>query len=136
TYDMALSATSGTLNRNLDYRYICYDNEAYGSTGMQQPSATPYAARTATAPGGAGERGGLPFVKKDVFEIRRAHKPPYIATVSPRHPLIWHASSRRPSNSRDRSSLWRLPHVPGAGCTILRRPKSMLNWVSSAGSFP
>ena len=25
--------------------------------------------------------------KKDIFEIWRAHKPPYIATISPRHPL-------------------------------------------------
>jgi pyruvate ferredoxin oxidoreductase beta subunit len=33
TYDIALSATSGTLFRNLDYWYICYDNQAYGNTG-------------------------------------------------------------------------------------------------------
>lgn len=87
TYDMALSATSGTLYRNLDYWYICYDNEAYGNTGMQQSSATPYAARTATTPEGAGGSSAIPFAKKDIFEIWRAHKPPYIATVSPRHPV-------------------------------------------------
>jgi pyruvate ferredoxin oxidoreductase beta subunit len=86
TYDMALSATSGTLYRQLDYWYICYDNEAYGNTGMQQSSATPYAAKTATTPG-AGFSPHLPFDKKDIFEIWRAHTPPYIATVSPRHPV-------------------------------------------------
>jgi pyruvate/2-oxoacid:ferredoxin oxidoreductase beta subunit len=85
TYDMALSATSGTLYRQLDYWYICYDNEAYGNTGMQQSSATPYAARTATTAGDAGLTGGVPLGKKDIFEIWRAHTPPYIATVSPRH---------------------------------------------------
>lgn len=56
TDDMALSATSGTLYRQLDYWYLCYDNEAYGNTGMQPSSATPYAAWTATTPGGAGGR--------------------------------------------------------------------------------
>jgi pyruvate ferredoxin oxidoreductase beta subunit len=85
TYDMALSAISGTLYRNLDYWYICYDNEAYGNTGMQQSSATPYAARTATSSTGTEVSNTLPSVKKDIFEIWRAHHPPYIATVSPRH---------------------------------------------------
>ncbi len=87
TYDMALSSTSGTLFRTLDYWYICYDNEAYGNTGMQQSSATPYAARTATTPAGAGTIASIPWRKKDIFEIWRAHQPPYIATVSPRHPV-------------------------------------------------
>jgi pyruvate ferredoxin oxidoreductase beta subunit len=85
TYDMALSATSGTLYRNLDYWYICYDNEAYGNTGMQQSSATPYAARTATTASGTDPSAPEPRGKKDIFEIWRAHTPPYIATVSPRH---------------------------------------------------
>lgn len=87
TYDMALSATSGTLYRQLDYWYICYDNEAYGNTGMQQSSATPYAARTATTAGDADLTEGVPLGKKDIFEIWRAHTPPYTATVSPRHPV-------------------------------------------------
>jgi len=49
TYDMALSSTSGAMNRGLDFYYICYDNEAYGNTGMQLSPATPYGARTATS---------------------------------------------------------------------------------------
>jgi pyruvate ferredoxin oxidoreductase beta subunit len=87
TYDMGLSATSGTLHRNLDYWYLCYDNEAYGNTGMQQSSATPSGARTATTPSGAGGAVDGLLGKKDIFEIWRAHRPPYIATVSPRHPI-------------------------------------------------
>jgi pyruvate ferredoxin oxidoreductase beta subunit len=87
TYDMALSATSGTLYRNLDYWYLCYDNEAYGNTGMQRSSATPYSARTATTVSGAGLTEGIVRGKKDIFEIWRAHRPPYLATVSPRHPV-------------------------------------------------
>jgi pyruvate ferredoxin oxidoreductase beta subunit len=87
TYDMALSATSGTLYRQLDYWYICYDNEAYGNTGMQQSSATPYVAKTATTTARAGLGADMAPGKKDIFEIWRAHTPPYIATVSPRHPV-------------------------------------------------
>ena len=87
TYDMALSATSGTLHRQLDYWYICYDNEAYGNTGMQHSSATPDAARTATTAHGAGLTAEISRGKKDIFEIWRAHHPPYIATVSPRYPI-------------------------------------------------
>jgi pyruvate ferredoxin oxidoreductase beta subunit len=62
-------------------------NEAYGNTGMQQSSATPYAARTATTASGAGLGEDVPRVKKDIFEIWRAHTPPYLATVSARYPV-------------------------------------------------
>src|SRR5690242_6474751 len=86
TYDIGLSATSGTLFRNLDYWYICYDNEAYGNTGAQQSSSSPIGARTATTITGV-RRSDLPAGRKDIFEIWRAHHPPYIATVSAAYPL-------------------------------------------------
>ena len=50
TYDMALSSTSGAISRQLDFYYFCYDNEAYGNTGVQLSPATPYGARTTTSP--------------------------------------------------------------------------------------
>jgi len=87
TYDMALSATSAAIYRNLDFYYFCYDNEAYGNTGVQLSSATPYGARTSTSPCSLQHPAGSVREKKDLFEIWRAHKPPYIATISPRHPL-------------------------------------------------
>ena len=34
-YDIGLASTSGAIYRNLDFYYICYDNEAYGNTGFQ-----------------------------------------------------------------------------------------------------
>jgi len=46
-YGMGLSATSGAMERNLDFLYICYDNEGYGNTGQQYSGATPHAAKTA-----------------------------------------------------------------------------------------
>jgi pyruvate ferredoxin oxidoreductase beta subunit len=86
TYDIGLSSTSGTLFRNLDYWYICYDNEAYGNTGVQQSSSTPLAAKTATTHSGV-TPADAPYGRKDIFEIWRAHRPPYIATVSGAYPL-------------------------------------------------
>jgi len=87
TYDMALSSTSGAISRKLDFYYFCYDNEAYGNTGVQLSPATPFGARTTTSPCAVQHPTGSTQEKKDIFEIWRAHKPPYIATVSPRFPL-------------------------------------------------
>ena len=87
TYDMALSSTSGAITRHLDFYYFCYDNEAYGNTGVQLSPATPYGARTTTSPCAVQHPIGAVQEKKDIFEIWRAHKPPYLATVSPRFPL-------------------------------------------------
>jgi pyruvate ferredoxin oxidoreductase beta subunit len=77
TYDMGISATSAAIHRGLDFWYLCYDNEAYGNTGFQMSAASPLGSRTATSTGTGKER-----QKKDIFEIWRAHRPPYIATIS------------------------------------------------------
>lgn len=95
TYDMALSATSGAIYRNLDFYYFCYDNEAYGNTGMQMSSSSPLGSRTTTSMPDEHSPIGTKFHKKDIFEIWRAHKPPYIATISPRHPVDLSEKFRR-----------------------------------------
>jgi pyruvate ferredoxin oxidoreductase beta subunit len=82
-YGMGLSATSGAMERNLDFLYICYDNEGYGNTGQQFSAATPHAARTATSKGAR----GYPGYKKDLFSIWAAHQPAYVATVIGAEPL-------------------------------------------------
>jgi len=82
-YGMGLSATSGAIERGLDFLYVCYDNEGYGNTGQQFSGATPHAARTATSVGPLGHVGW----KKDLFEIWRAHRPKYLATVVGAEPL-------------------------------------------------
>ena len=76
TYDMGLSATSGAIHRGLNFWYLCYDNQAYGNTGFQMSAASPLGSRTATSPSGAVQR------RKDIFELWRAQRPPYVATVS------------------------------------------------------
>ncbi len=82
-YGMGLSATSGAIDRNLDFLYLCYDNEGYGNTGQQYSPATPHAARTATSRGSR----GYPGYKKDLFAIWAAHRPAYVATVIGAEPL-------------------------------------------------
>ena len=49
-YGMGMSATSGAMDRGLDFIYLCYDNEGYGNTGQQFSGATPHAARTVLSP--------------------------------------------------------------------------------------
>ena len=86
-YDMGLSSTSGAINRNLDFYYICYDNESYGNTGVQWSGATPFASKTGTTPPGRISPIGSELAKKDLFAIWNSHKPPYLATISPAHPV-------------------------------------------------
>jgi pyruvate ferredoxin oxidoreductase beta subunit len=82
-YGMGLSATSGAMERNLDFIYLCYDNEGYGNTGQQASGATPHAAKTTTS---GGVR-GFPGYKKDLCSIWVAHQPIYVATVIGVKPL-------------------------------------------------
>lgn len=83
SYGMGLSATSAAIERNLDFVYVCYDNEGYGNTGQQASGATPHAARTATTTSAQGYAG----YKKDLFAIWAAHRPAYAATVIGSEPL-------------------------------------------------
>lgn len=78
---IGLSATSGAIDRGLDFLYVCYDNEGYGNTGQQASATTPFGARTATT-----ERGNLRR-KKDLFSIWAAHRPAYVATAIGSEPV-------------------------------------------------
>lgn len=82
-YGMGLSATSGAIDRNLDFIYLCYDNEGYGNTGQQYSAATPHAAITSTSKGAR----GYPGFKKDLFSIWAANSPAYVATIIGAEPL-------------------------------------------------
>ena len=82
-YGMGLSATSGAMERDLDFIYLCYDNEGYGNTGQQYSAATPHGAKTATSTGAR----GYPGFKKPLFDIWVAHRPAYVATVIGAEPL-------------------------------------------------
>ncbi|OGF17567.1 MAG: 2-ketoisovalerate ferredoxin oxidoreductase [Candidatus Eisenbacteria bacterium RBG_16_71_46] len=82
TFDIGLQALSGAAERNEDFIYCCYDNEAYMNTGIQRSSATPWGAWTTTTPAAHPEA----HPKKDILSILAAHGIPYAATATIAHP--------------------------------------------------
>ncbi len=81
TADIGLASLSGAIDRGDDILYICYDNEAYMNTGIQESSLSPRFASTTTSPAGA-VADGAATDKKRLFEIVAAHGIPYAATAS------------------------------------------------------
>jgi pyruvate ferredoxin oxidoreductase beta subunit len=81
TFDMGIQALSGAAERQTNFIYVCYDNEAYMNTGVQRSSATPLGAVTTTTPVRAKEQH-----KKDFVQIMEAHHPAYLATTSSSYP--------------------------------------------------
>jgi pyruvate ferredoxin oxidoreductase beta subunit len=84
-YDIGLQSTAGAIDRRLDFYYLCYDNEAYGNTGFQMSSSTPYGSSTKTTPVTPAFPLGNTVAKKNLFEVWRAMKAPYVATLSNSH---------------------------------------------------
>jgi pyruvate/2-oxoacid:ferredoxin oxidoreductase beta subunit len=82
TFDIGIQAISAAAERNDDYIFICYDNEAYMNTGIQRSSATPWGAWTTTTP--SADLKSQP--KKDIVQIMAAHRVPYVATASIAYP--------------------------------------------------
>jgi len=81
TADIGIQSLSGAAERNTDFIYVCYDNEGYMNTGTQRSGSTPYGAFTTTCTMGKMEH------KKDMPMIMAAHNIPYVATVTPSHPM-------------------------------------------------
>jgi pyruvate ferredoxin oxidoreductase beta subunit len=86
TSDIGIQALSGAFERNHNFLYLCFDNEAYMNTGIQRSSATPYGASTTTAPAGKVSIGQTTW-KKDMVAIAVAHNIPYAATACPSYPF-------------------------------------------------
>ncbi len=82
TFDIGIQALSGAAERNEDFIYVCYDNEAYMNTGVQRSSATPWLAWTTTTP--VAHPKDEP--KKDIVAIMAAHRIPYAATATISYP--------------------------------------------------
>lgn len=81
TTDIGLQGLSGAAERNEDFIYVCYDNEAYMNTGIQRSSSTPYGAVTTTTPYGKDQH------KKNLPMIMAAHGVQYVATASISDPM-------------------------------------------------
>lgn len=112
TFDIGLQALSAAAERNEDFIYLCYDNEAYMNTGVQRSSATPFGALTTTTP--RGDTKDRP--KKNLAAIMQAHCIPYIATASAAYPEDLLAKIRTAKNIRGMRFLYILsPCPPGWG---------------------
>jgi pyruvate ferredoxin oxidoreductase beta subunit len=85
--DIGLQATMAAIHRGLDFYYFCYDNESYSNTGFQTSASSPYGSRTATSLATRLAPVGTTRQRRDLFEIWRVQKPPYVATVSAAYPL-------------------------------------------------
>lgn len=81
TSDIGIQALSGAAERGTNFIYACYDNEAYMNTGVQRSGSTPFAASTATTPGGKTRP------KKNMPKIMEAHDIPYVATANGSYPI-------------------------------------------------
>ena len=80
TADIGIQALSGAAERNDDFIYVCYDNEAYMNTGTQRSGSTPAGAKTTTTWTGKREN------PKDVLAIMEAHRVGYVASTSAAFP--------------------------------------------------
>ncbi len=85
--DIGLQSTMAAIYRGLDFYYLCYDNEAYGNTGFQTSASTPYGSCTSTEPVTPTSPHGSLHERRDLFEIWRVQRPPYLATISAADPL-------------------------------------------------
>jgi pyruvate ferredoxin oxidoreductase beta subunit/2-oxoisovalerate ferredoxin oxidoreductase beta subunit len=96
TFDIGLQALSASAERNENFTYICYDNEAYMNTGIQRSSATPKIGWTTTTPVGAPKK----EPKKDIGAIMAAHRIPYFATASIAYPQDLYAKLEKAKNTK------------------------------------
>jgi pyruvate ferredoxin oxidoreductase beta subunit len=113
TVDIGLQALSGALERETDFLYICFDNEAYGNTGMQRSGSTPLGALTTTTPA------GKLHPKKEIDRIVEAHHPLYQATAVSAFPVDLYRKVEKALTFRGPSFIhllgpcptgWRFPH--------------------------
>ncbi|MFX0179273.1 MAG: thiamine pyrophosphate-dependent enzyme [Candidatus Hodarchaeota archaeon] len=81
TVDIGIQSLSGAVERDTNFIFVCYDNEAYMNTGVQRSGSTPPGAFSTTTP--EGKTG----YKKNMAKILEAHGIPYVATAISSYPL-------------------------------------------------
>lgn len=123
-YGMGLNATSGAMDRKLDFIYLCYDNEGYGNTGQQYSGATPME----PAPPPAGASGAIPGSRKIFLRYGprtgRRTSPPSSAVSR----WIWPGRSKKPRVLADRGCLSPWLPAPPVGTLTPPRPWPSASW--------
>ncbi|MEQ8236061.1 MAG: thiamine pyrophosphate-dependent enzyme [Syntrophomonadaceae bacterium] len=80
TYDIGFQALSAAAERNDNFIFFCYNNEAYSNTGVQRSGATPRGTFTTTTPTGKRQP------KKNMALLMLEHNIPYVATATVAYP--------------------------------------------------
>ncbi|NMC26754.1 MAG: pyruvate synthase subunit beta [Syntrophomonadaceae bacterium] len=80
TYDIGFQALSAAAERNDNFIFFCYNNEAYSNTGVQRSGATPRGTFTTTTPTGKRQP------KKNMALLMLEHHIPYVATATVAYP--------------------------------------------------
>ncbi|MFX0026793.1 MAG: thiamine pyrophosphate-dependent enzyme [Candidatus Hermodarchaeota archaeon] len=89
TVDIGIQSLSGAVERDTNFIFVCYDNEAYMNTGVQRSGSTPPGAFSTTTP--EGKTG----YKKNMAKILEAHGIPYVATAISSYPLDMYEKFQR-----------------------------------------
>jgi pyruvate ferredoxin oxidoreductase beta subunit len=133
TVDIGLQALSGAFERETNFLYICYDNEAYGNTGMQRSGSTPLGAITTTTPG------GKVHAKKDIDRIVEAHNPPYMATACSSYPLEKSVEVGKLAVKTGAWILWEREHgtlrISGPSRAAIKKPLPLEEYLKIQGRF-
>ncbi|MBR9691982.1 pyruvate synthase subunit beta [Candidatus Woesearchaeota archaeon] len=95
TFDIGLQALSGAVERNHDFCYVCYDNEAYMNTGIQRSGATPQHAATTTSPAGKLIHGKVEWKKNMPFIIAGHSENVYVATANIAFPIDFYKKVKK-----------------------------------------
>ena len=114
TFDIGLQALSGAIERNHDFCYVCYDNEAYMNTGIQRSGGTPKYAATTTTPAGKKIHGKVEFKKNMPMIIAGHSDNVYVATANIAFPLDYYNKVKKGLEHKGPAYIQILtPCVPG-----------------------
>ncbi len=132
TFDIGLQGISGAAERHEDMIYICYDNEAYMNTGIQQSSATPHGAWTTTTPGGK----DFKYAKKDILAIIKAHDPAYLASATIAYPEDFYAKIEKAKAARGFRFIHLLAACPSGWKIDSQNALAVTRLAVESGVFP
>jgi len=132
TFDIGLQGISGAAERQEDIIYVCYDNEAYMNTGIQQSSATPPGAWTTTTPTGKDFR----YAKKDILAIIKAHNPAYLASATIAYPDDFYAKFEKAKTARGFRFLHVLAACPSGWKIASQDALKVTRMAVDSGVFP
>ena len=82
TFDIGFQALSAAIERQQNFCYICYENNAYMNTGIQRSGATPKYASTTTSPAGKVVHGKMEWKKHMPLIVAAHNEGVYVATAN------------------------------------------------------